>query len=136
MHEITNRLEPSEDSASDSDATPTAETFVTHLHPGEKPNILTCMKSLITGFVDRSPDESTGVCVLSHGWSDIDLGVVVQPKRKPSASLAVYDIELLKAWYDVACTAYGTCPFECDHPKPFCSRRTTRGTPAARSPPS
>ncbi|KAF7965177.1 hypothetical protein HWV62_45264 [Athelia sp. TMB] len=51
------------------------------------------MKSLITGFVDRPPDES-----------------IIQPKRKPTTSLAVYDIELLEAWYDVARKAYGDPP--------------------------
>ncbi|KZP30851.1 hypothetical protein FIBSPDRAFT_814660 [Athelia psychrophila] len=94
LHDIAAILEPPEDSASVSDAAlSTPETFVTHLYPGEKPNIGTCMKSLIAGFVDRPPDEST-----------------VQPKRKPSTSLAVYDIELLEAWYDAARKAYGDPP--------------------------
>lgn len=65
LHEIANILEPPEDSTSTSDAaSSTPETFVTHLYPGEKPNIGTCMKSLITGFVDRSPDESISRYVL------------------------------------------------------------------------
>lgn len=65
LHEVAYILEPSEDSASTSDiASSTPETFVTHLYPGDKPNTGTCMKSLITGFVDRPPDESISRCVV------------------------------------------------------------------------
>ncbi|KAJ7499463.1 hypothetical protein FB451DRAFT_1205523 [Mycena latifolia] len=56
-----------------------ASTLVHHLYPTDCPNITSAMKNLIAGFVDRDKDA---------------------PKRRPAASLAPYDLGLLKAWYD------------------------------------
>ncbi|KIM92135.1 hypothetical protein PILCRDRAFT_810149 [Piloderma croceum F 1598] len=100
LHEITTRLDPDNDGSEDSsmEASPPSsshpDTFVTHLFPADRPNIMACMKSLVGGFVDRSPDG------------------LEQPKRKPSTSLAPYDIELLEAWYDAVRRAHepGTPP--------------------------
>jgi origin recognition complex subunit 3 len=95
LHEITARLDPENDGPEDSfmETSPPPssshpDTFVTHLFPADRPNIMACMKSLVGGFVDRSPDG-------------------LQPKRKPSTSLAPYDIELLEAWYDAVRRAHG-----------------------------
>jgi origin recognition complex subunit 3 len=67
LHEITIRLDPDNDGSEDSsmDASPPSsshpDTFVTHLFPADRPNIMACMKSLVGGFVDRSPD-GLGMC--------------------------------------------------------------------------
>ncbi|KAI0299346.1 hypothetical protein B0F90DRAFT_1668657 [Multifurca ochricompacta] len=57
-------------------------SYITHLYPSDCLNIMSSMKALVTGFVDRPPE-----------GQDI--------KRKAATSLANYDIELLKVWYDV-----------------------------------
>ncbi|OAX35042.1 hypothetical protein K503DRAFT_697611, partial [Rhizopogon vinicolor AM-OR11-026] len=59
--------------------------FVTHVFPSDCPNIMGAMKAVVSGFVSRSPD----------GEQDV--------KRKPSTSLAAYDIALLETWYRAAC---------------------------------
>lgn len=140
LHEITIRLDPDNDlnaasesiSEASSHNTSTPEAYVTHLFPTERPNILACMKALILGFVDRSPDGLVGACpsptmlhllsppsfslVSSVSFSLCDLCTQIyalesqkldQPKRKPSMSLAPYDIELLEAWFEVVRKAHG-----------------------------
>ncbi|KAN0125281.1 Origin recognition complex (ORC) subunit 3 N-terminus domain containing protein [Lactarius tabidus] len=64
------------------DEDPSPGSYITHLYPSGCPNIMSTMKSLVTGFVDRPPN-----------GQDI--------QRKPTTSLASYDIELLKVWYGV-----------------------------------
>ncbi|KAJ8589790.1 hypothetical protein M405DRAFT_791254 [Rhizopogon salebrosus TDB-379] len=59
--------------------------FVTHVFPSDCPNITGAMKAVVSGFVSRSPSEEQNI------------------KRKPSTSLAAYDISLLEAWYRAAC---------------------------------
>ncbi|KAG1819051.1 origin recognition complex subunit 3 N-terminus-domain-containing protein [Suillus subaureus] len=61
--------------------------FVTHVFPSDCVTITGTMKTIVSGFVSRSPT----------GGQDI--------KRKPSTSLAAYDIALLEAWYRVVCDA-------------------------------
>ncbi|KAI0922909.1 hypothetical protein AcW1_002571 [Taiwanofungus camphoratus] len=51
-----------------------------HLHPADCSNVLSVMKAIVMGFVEQSDDSL---------------------KRKPTASLANYDLNLLEAWYDV-----------------------------------
>ncbi|KAI0060018.1 hypothetical protein BV25DRAFT_1828445 [Artomyces pyxidatus] len=58
------------------------ESHVIHLAPSDCPNIMSGMKALVSGFVERPPDGQ-------------------EVKRKPTTSLANYDIELLKTWYGV-----------------------------------
>ncbi|KAG2076245.1 hypothetical protein BDR04DRAFT_1125767 [Suillus decipiens] len=65
----------------------TNDHFVTHLFPSDCTTITGTMKTIVSGFVSRSPT----------GGQDI--------KRKPSASLATYDIALLEAWYRAVCDA-------------------------------
>jgi len=69
---------------------------------------MACMKALVGGFV-----EQLGMCFL-HNFYCLSMGRVRvtfpatdPPKRKPSSSLAPYDIELLEAWYDAIRTAHG-----------------------------
>ncbi|KAK0194515.1 origin recognition complex subunit 3 N-terminus-domain-containing protein [Armillaria mellea] len=57
-------------------------SFVTHLHPAECSNIMAGMKTLITGFTDKPPDQGKA-----------------QVKRNPATSLANYDINFLDAWF-------------------------------------
>lgn len=73
---VTNRAEEAEDED------PSPSSYITHLYPSGCPNIMSTMKALVTGFVDRPPN-----------GQDI--------QRKPTTSLASYDIELLKVWYGV-----------------------------------
>ncbi|KAG1740495.1 origin recognition complex subunit 3 N-terminus-domain-containing protein [Suillus paluster] len=61
--------------------------FVTHVFPSDCPNITGAMKTVVSGFVSRSPT----------GGQDV--------KRKPTTSLAAYDIALLEAWYRAICDA-------------------------------
>lgn len=51
LNEVAEALEEDEDEQGE-DSTPT-DTFVTHLYPGDCPNIMTAMKALITSFVER-----------------------------------------------------------------------------------
>ncbi|KAF5346345.1 hypothetical protein D9758_011470 [Tetrapyrgos nigripes] len=69
--------------------------FITHLSPSECPNITTAMRNLISGFIVQSTGE----------------------KYTSSArSLAPYDIQVLKAWYNFATT--GTQSEEDLEPEP------------------
>ncbi|KAJ7348983.1 origin recognition complex subunit 3 N-terminus-domain-containing protein [Mycena albidolilacea] len=56
-------------------------TIVNHLYPSDCLNLTSAMKNLIGSFLERDSDA---------------------PKRKPAASLAPYDLNLLQAWYDAA----------------------------------
>lgn len=64
------------------------------------------MKSIISGFVSRSPGNDQGIssCLFYRlVYSSIPSDI----KRKPSTSLAAYDITLLEAWYRAACDVRG-----------------------------
>ncbi|KAI0316872.1 origin recognition complex subunit 3 N-terminus-domain-containing protein [Amylostereum chailletii] len=73
-HETHNQNDEDED-------TPNPSSYVAHLRPSDAPNIMSAMKALIGAFVDKPPKGQN-------------------VKRKPTTSLAQFDIELLKAWYD------------------------------------
>ncbi|KAH7928820.1 hypothetical protein BV22DRAFT_1126185 [Leucogyrophana mollusca] len=64
--------------------------YVTHIFPGECPNIMSTMKTLVSGFVTRLPSSQYG-----------------EIKRKPTTSLAIYDISLLEVWYEAVREARG-----------------------------
>ncbi|KAG2347282.1 hypothetical protein BDR05DRAFT_981335 [Suillus weaverae] len=81
--EISFRLEESTDELFED----TNNHFVTHVFPNDCTTITGTMKTIVSGFVSRSPT----------GGQDI--------KRKPSTSLAAYDIALLEAWYGSVCDA-------------------------------
>ncbi|KAG0706584.1 origin recognition complex subunit 3 N-terminus-domain-containing protein [Suillus ampliporus] len=81
--EISSRLEESTDELFED----SNDHFVTHVFPSNCPNIAGAMKTVVSGFVSRSPT----------GGQDV--------KRKPSTSLAAYDIALLEAWYRAVCDA-------------------------------
>ncbi|KAK0469029.1 origin recognition complex subunit 3 N-terminus-domain-containing protein [Desarmillaria tabescens] len=75
FNELINQLDSSNDEVNPS-------TFVTHLHPVECSNIMAGMKTLITGFTDKPPDQAK-----------------TQFKRNSATSLASYDINLLDVWF-------------------------------------
>ncbi|KAK0498880.1 origin recognition complex subunit 3 N-terminus-domain-containing protein [Armillaria luteobubalina] len=75
LNELINQLGRSDDEGDPS-------SFVTHLHPAECSNIMSGMKTLITGFTDMPPDQAK-----------------VPFKKNPAASLANYDISFLDAWF-------------------------------------
>ncbi|KAK0451861.1 origin recognition complex subunit 3 N-terminus-domain-containing protein [Armillaria borealis] len=75
LNELFNQLGRSDDEADPS-------SFVTHLHPSGCSNIMSGMKTLVTGFTDRPPDQAKA-----------------QFKRNPATSLANYDIKYLDAWF-------------------------------------
>ncbi|KAG2040662.1 origin recognition complex subunit 3 N-terminus-domain-containing protein [Suillus americanus] len=81
--EISFRLEESTDELFDD----INDHFVTHVFPSDCITVTGTMKTIVSGFVSRSPT----------GGQDI--------KRKPSTSLAAYDIALLEAWYRAVCDA-------------------------------
>jgi hypothetical protein len=58
------------------------------------------MKSLVTGFVDRPPNGQDSEAI-QHRFDSRLLSAVSTVQRKPTTSLASYDIELLKVWYGV-----------------------------------
>jgi hypothetical protein len=65
------------------------ECCVAHIHPSECATVSSAMKALVSGFVDKHV-------------------TIPQVKRKPTASLASYDIGILIAWYE----AHGAYPFD------------------------
>lgn len=81
--EISFRLEENTDELFED----TNDHFVTHVFPSDCTTLSGTMKAIVSGFVSRSPT----------GGQDI--------KRKPSTSLAAYDIALLEAWYRAVCDA-------------------------------
>ncbi|KAG1732132.1 origin recognition complex subunit 3 N-terminus-domain-containing protein [Suillus lakei] len=83
FEEISFRLEENTDELFED----TNDHFVTHVFPSDCTTITGAMKTIVSGFVSRSPT----------GGQDI--------KRKPSTSLAAYDIALLEAWYRAVCDA-------------------------------
>lgn len=85
--EISFRLEENTDELFDD----LNDHFVTHVFPSDCTTITGTMKTIVSGFVCRSPT----------GSQDI--------KRKPSTSLAAYDIALLEAWYRAVCDARDDC---------------------------
>ncbi|CAK5279781.1 unnamed protein product [Mycena citricolor] len=71
-------------------------TLVNHLYPNDCLTVMSGMKSLIAGFVDR--DEGTPIFL--HNWYFFTTVSADAPRRRSASSLAPYDIELLQAWYD------------------------------------
>jgi len=72
------------------------------------------MKAVVSGFVSRSPDGEKGIYTRLFDRLTYSL-MPLAVKRKPSTSLAVYDIALLEAWYRVACEVRGK-RFNHSHP--------------------
>ncbi|KAG6902728.1 hypothetical protein C0995_012392 [Termitomyces sp. Mi166 len=61
--------------------------FTSHLYPNDCNNVMSAMKALISGFVNRPH-------ILDKG------------KGRSGISLANYDIEILSAWYTAICNTY------------------------------
>jgi len=102
---IASRLEANSVEESE-DEDPPPSSYITHIHPSDCSNIMSTMKALVTGFVDRPPagqDGETGHNTGDSRAEDVSLPV----KRKPTTSLSNYDIELLKVWYGVLRDAVG-----------------------------
>ncbi|KAH0831285.1 hypothetical protein J3R83DRAFT_13920 [Lanmaoa asiatica] len=68
--------------------------IVTHLFPQDCTNLTSAIKTLITGFINKT-EEDLGIRP-SHTF----LGSV---KRKPASSLSTVDINLLQTWFDALC---------------------------------
>jgi origin recognition complex subunit 3 len=52
------------------DEDPPPNSYITHLYPSDCSNIMSAMKTLVTGFVDRPPDGQdgeTGIIARIHG---------------------------------------------------------------------
>lgn len=80
--------------------------IVTHLFPQDCPNLVSAMKTLITGFINKT-EEELGMCawlLCARRMSNIFLGLV---KRKPASSLSTVDISLLQIWFDAFCESRG-----------------------------
>ncbi|KAJ6576468.1 origin recognition complex subunit 3 N-terminus-domain-containing protein [Mycena vulgaris] len=75
LDQLSSRLELEDDDDDDAEV----PTLVHHLYPSDCLNLTSAMRNLIGGFIDRDKDA---------------------PRRRPAASLAPYDLELLQAWYD------------------------------------
>ncbi|TFY63732.1 hypothetical protein EVG20_g6195 [Dentipellis fragilis] len=82
VNEIAQRMErPIFEDEDEMEADDTPSAYITHLHPSDCTTVMNAMKALVLGFVEQSPD-----------GQDV--------KRKPTTSLANYDIQLLGVWYD------------------------------------
>ncbi len=103
---VASRLEanPVEESE---DEDPPPSSYITHLYPSGCSNIMSTMKTLVTGFVDRPPAGQDGETVVIIPDISRAEGVVLPVKRKPTTSLSNYDIELLKVWHGVLRDAAG-----------------------------
>ncbi|KAF9224942.1 hypothetical protein BS17DRAFT_779331 [Gyrodon lividus] len=78
--EISSRLESEgQDGLFDDD---NGTRIVTHIFPTDCPNITSAMKTLITGFINKTDGKLDSV------------------KRKPTTSLSTIDINLLQVWFD------------------------------------
>lgn len=80
-----------------------------HLHPADCSNVLSVMKAIVMGFVEQS--DGTYCVYMSLSKLIRFHGLLDSLKRKPTASLANYDLNLLEAWYDVlglCCIAHHT----------------------------
>ncbi|KAF7789989.1 hypothetical protein EIP86_000937 [Pleurotus ostreatoroseus] len=65
----------------------TGEVVAAHVYPADCPNLISAMKSIICGFIDKSgSDDEEGLFPPSV-------------RRKAATSLASYDVNLLNAWY-------------------------------------
>ena len=110
---VTSRLEASPVEESE-DEDPPPSSYITHLYPSDCSNIMSTMKSLVTGFVERPPAGQDGkIIVFIPDISRVE-GAVLPVKRKPMTSLSNYDIELLKVWHGVLRDAAGrsnVCPW-------------------------
>ena len=80
----------------DDDLTPAR---VAHLYPADCTNVMLTMKSMIQGFLSTSSEGSSFRPKVHEEPILIKLAKLEGTKRKSTMSLAVYDIELLKAWY-------------------------------------
>ncbi|KDR77233.1 hypothetical protein GALMADRAFT_66332 [Galerina marginata CBS 339.88] len=85
LDDVTTQLENGQFS---SDGHQLDKCIVTHLYPGDFPNVSTGMKSVISGFLEK--DE-----------------MFERVKRKPATSLANYDIKFLVAWYRAWLDSFG-----------------------------
>ena len=81
------------------ESTRTIKSFVTHLYPTDFPNIQVGMRSIIAGFVERNDLVPQGTNLTPERCPNIEQTNTV--KRKPSTSLANYDINFLIAWFKV-----------------------------------
>lgn len=57
FNDIANRLEREDNHEGEESGT--TETYVTHLHPSDCSSLMSAMKTLVMGFVDRPPDGET-----------------------------------------------------------------------------
>jgi origin recognition complex subunit 3 len=110
---VASRLEayPVEESE---DEDPPPSSYITHLYPSDCSNIMSTMKSLVTGLVERPPAGQDGETVVIIPEISRVEGAVLPVKRKPTTSLSNYDIELLKVWHGVLRDAAGrsyVCPW-------------------------
>ena len=81
------------------ESTRTIKSFVTHLYSTDFPNIQAGMRSIIAGYVERNDLVPHGTNLTSVHCRNIKQTNAV--KRKPSTSLANYDINFLIAWFKV-----------------------------------
>ncbi|KAF9238125.1 hypothetical protein BU15DRAFT_62764 [Melanogaster broomeanus] len=77
--------------------------IVTHIFPSDCPNTTSAMKTLITGFINKT-DEELGMCAHLKAGPHLILSLD-SLKRKPTTSLSIIDINLLQVWFDALCAA-------------------------------
>lgn len=92
LSEVMHALSEDKDAEDGVDEAPSLQV---HLYPAECSSVMSMMKAIVTGFVDRNGESSTRpVPCYKHQFLFVESG-----KRKPT-SLASFDINLLRAWYD------------------------------------
>ncbi len=92
LSEVINALSEGEDAEEGGDEPPSLQV---HLYPAECSSVTNMMKGIVTGFVDRG-----GEFPVSFPATECPYLLAERGKRKPT-SLASFDINLLRAWYDV-----------------------------------
>lgn len=101
--EISFRLEENTDELFED----TNDHFVTHVFPSDCTTLTGMMKAIVSGFVSRTPTGGQGTRADSKAFYFINISIHSDIKRKPSTSLAAYDIALLEAWYRAVCDTRG-----------------------------
>ena len=91
LSEVVNALSEGEDAEEGADEPPDPQV---HLYPAECSSLMNMMRAVVTGFVDRRGKYRTSYLTTNCQSLPPESG-----KRKPT-SLASFDINLLRAWYD------------------------------------
>ncbi|KAI0342415.1 hypothetical protein BDW22DRAFT_1395357 [Trametopsis cervina] len=84
-------------------------SLVAHVYPEDCTNVASTMKAIIIGLVDRQEEDEEEEEEAEEG-KELDVRLPEAMKRKPTTSLASFDINLLKVWYKALTKLNDTAP--------------------------